>query len=194
MSQSTIQLRMGDSKVYVGNLPDDVRENDIEDLFYKYGRMRHIDIKHGGGRGPPFAFLEFDDPRCVFQFLTLEISACNEIYDPVHYRCCKYSFRDAEDAVKYRDGYSLDGCTLRVEFARGGRGGFRGGFRDGRMGGGGGRGFGGGGGGGGGGGRYGPPSRRSDYRVRITGRLLIFFWILDLELFRCSIIACFVTG
>lgn len=77
------------------------------------------------------------------------------------------SFSDAEDAVKCRDGYNLDGCTIRVEFARGGRGGFRGGggggFRGGRMGGfRGGRDF-------GGGGRYGPPSRRSDYRVKITG-------------------------
>lgn len=58
---------MGDSKVYVGNLPDDIRETDIEDIFYKYGKVRHIDIKNGGGRGggPPFAFLEFDDPRLV---------------------------------------------------------------------------------------------------------------------------------
>lgn len=54
-----------DSKVYVGNLPDDIRENDLEDVFYKYGKVRHIDIKNGGGRGggAPFAFLEFDDPR-----------------------------------------------------------------------------------------------------------------------------------
>ncbi|KAF6041203.1 SRSF1 [Bugula neritina] len=122
---------MGDSKVYVGNLPDDVRSNDLEDIFYKYGRLRNVDIKHGGGRGPPFAFLEFED------------------------------IRDAEDAVKYRDGYNWDGCTLRVEFARGGRGAFRGGFRGGR-GGFRGRDF-------GDRGRYGPPSRRSDYRVKITG-------------------------
>jgi len=54
---------MGDSKVYVGNLPDDVRSNDLEDIFYKYGRLRNVDIKHGGGRGPPFAFLEFEDIR-----------------------------------------------------------------------------------------------------------------------------------
>ena len=27
------------SRVYVGNLPMDVREKDLEDVFYKYGRI-----------------------------------------------------------------------------------------------------------------------------------------------------------
>jgi len=48
--------------VYVGNLPDDVRERDIDDLFGKYGRIRSVDIKMPA-RPPPFAFVEFDDPR-----------------------------------------------------------------------------------------------------------------------------------
>lgn len=69
--------------------------------------------------------------------------------------------RDAEDAVRGRDGYEFDGQRIRVEFPRGGRGG--------RSGGGGG-GFGGGGGGGGGGGYgRGPPPRRSEYRVLVSG-------------------------
>ncbi|CAI5643579.1 unnamed protein product [Oreochromis niloticus] len=61
---------------------------------------------------------------------------------------------DAEDAVYGRDGYDYDGYRLRVEFPRSGRGGGRGG---------------------GGGalgtprGRYGPPSRRSEYRVIVSG-------------------------
>lgn len=50
-----------DSRVYIGNLPPDVRESEIEDLFYKYGRIRSVTLK--GRRGPPFAFVEFDDPR-----------------------------------------------------------------------------------------------------------------------------------
>jgi len=71
-----------------------------------------------------------------------------------------YSFhRDAEDAVKGKDGYEYDGYRIRVEFPRG------------RSGGGGG---GGGGGGSSGRGGYssrgrGPPPRRSDFRVRVTG-------------------------
>ena len=64
-------------------------------------------------------------------------------------------YRDADDAVHARDGYNYDGYTLRVEFPRGaGPGGMRGG---------------GGGGGGRGGGRGGPPSRRSEYRVLVSG-------------------------
>lgn len=52
-----------DCRVYVGNLPADIRQHDLEDLFYKYGRINFIDVKLS--RGAPFAFIEFDDPRYV---------------------------------------------------------------------------------------------------------------------------------
>ncbi|XP_078679944.1 serine/arginine-rich splicing factor 1B-like isoform X2 [Branchiostoma floridae x Branchiostoma belcheri] len=103
-----------DCRIYVGNLPPDIRVKDIEDIFYKYGNIRHIDLKNK--RGPPFAFVEFDDKR------------------------------DAEDAVRGRDGYNYDGYRLRVEFPRGTS---RGGYRGGR--------------------RVGQPSRRSEYRVLVSG-------------------------
>ena len=51
-------------RIYVGNLPDDVRERDVEDIFDKYGKIRAIDIK-AKGRAPAFAFVDFDDPRYV---------------------------------------------------------------------------------------------------------------------------------
>jgi len=76
----------GDCRVYVGNLPPDVRDNEVEDLFYKYGRIRNVTLKTR--RGPPFAFVEFDDPR------------------------------DAADAVHGRNGYNFDGYRLRVEHPR----------------------------------------------------------------------------
>lgn len=50
-----------ETRIYVGNLPPDIRNKDIEDLFYKYGKIQFIDLKNR--RGPPFAFVEFDDPR-----------------------------------------------------------------------------------------------------------------------------------
>ncbi|CAJ0577175.1 unnamed protein product, partial [Mesorhabditis spiculigera] len=110
-----------DCRIYVGNLPADVRERDIEDVFGKYGRIRATDIKNG--RGPAFAFIDFEDAR------------------------------DAEDAVRGRDGYDFDGYRLRVEFPRGvgprGVGGRP--MRD------------------GGSSRGAPPPRRSGYRVKITG-------------------------
>lgn len=56
--------------------------------------------------------------------------------------------RDAEDAVYARDGYDYDGYRLRVEFPKGGGGSFRGGRSGGR----------------------GPPARRSQYRVMVTGQ------------------------
>ncbi|XP_028681241.1 serine/arginine-rich splicing factor 9 [Erpetoichthys calabaricus] len=114
---------MGDGRIYVGNLPADVQERDIEDLFYKYGKIRDIELKNNRG-SIPFAFVRFEDPR------------------------------DAEDAVYGRNGYGYGDCKLRVEYPRssaykfnatmgGGPGGPRG--------------------------RYGPPSRRSEFRVIVTG-------------------------
>ncbi|XP_043601371.1 serine/arginine-rich splicing factor 1B [Bombus pyrosoma] len=119
-------------RIYVGNLPPDIRTKDIQDLFYKFGKVIFVDLKNR--RGPPFAFVEFDDPR------------------------------DAEDAVHARDGYDYDGYRLRVEFPRGG--GPSNNFRGGRGAGDSGR-----------GGRgemnnsrgRGPPARRSQYRVLVTG-------------------------
>lgn len=51
-----------DCRIYVGNLPPDIRIKDVEDVFYKYGTIRDIDLKTRRG-GPPFAFVEFEDPR-----------------------------------------------------------------------------------------------------------------------------------
>ncbi|XP_028777407.1 serine/arginine-rich splicing factor SR34A-like [Neltuma alba] len=108
--------------IYVGNLPSDIRESEIEDLFYKYGRILDIELKIPP-RPPCYCFVEFDNAR------------------------------DAEDAIRGRDGYNFDGCRLRVELAHGGRGpssSDRRGY------------------GGGGGSRFGI-SRHSEYRVIVRG-------------------------
>lgn len=48
-------------RIYVGNLPPDIRTKDIQDLFYKFGKVAFVDLKNR--RGPPFAFVEFEDSR-----------------------------------------------------------------------------------------------------------------------------------
>ncbi|KAF4398853.1 hypothetical protein G4B88_023447, partial [Cannabis sativa] len=119
--------------IYVGNLPSDIREWEIEDLFYKYGRIVDVELKIPP-RPPCYCFVEFE------------------------------SSRDAEDAIRGRDGYNFDGCRLRVELAHGGSG--RGPSSSDRRGG-----YGGGGGssgGGGGTGRFGV-SRHSEFRVIVRG-------------------------
>ncbi|KAK9724904.1 hypothetical protein RND81_05G107200 [Saponaria officinalis] len=106
--------------IYVGNLPADVKEYEIEDLFYKYGRILDIELKLPP-RPPCFCFVEFE------------------------------SSRDADDAVRGRDGYNFDGCRLRVELAHGGRGSSSAGERRRES-----------------AGRYGP-SRRTEFRVIVRG-------------------------
>eukprot|EP00039_Didymoeca_costata_P004324 m.72657 g.72657 ORF g.72657 m.72657 type:complete len:191 (+) comp12344_c0_seq2:108-680(+) len=51
--------RGGGCRIYIGNLPEDIREREIEDLLDKYGRIRDLTLKAGRG----FAFAEFDDAR-----------------------------------------------------------------------------------------------------------------------------------
>lgn len=65
--------------------------------------------------------------------------------------------RDADDAVYGRNGYDYGNTKLRVEYPRANTG------KPGPMGGNAG-------GGGGGRGRFGPPTRRSEFRVMVSGR------------------------
>ncbi|CAN1251096.1 Serine/arginine-rich splicing factor SR34A [Linum perenne] len=114
--------------IYCGNLPADIRESEVEDLFHKYGRILDIELKIPP-RPPCYCFVEFENSR------------------------------DAEDAIRGRDGYNFDGCRLRVELAHGGRAPSSSDRRSG---------YGGGGGGGGGRGQHGT-SRHSEYRVIVRG-------------------------
>jgi len=50
--------------VYVGNLTDEVRERDLGEMFDKYGKIIHIEIKVPP-RPPNFAFIEYGDWRYV---------------------------------------------------------------------------------------------------------------------------------
>ena len=74
---------MASSVVFVGNLPNDVRDSELHDIFKRYGRIRNVDIKWPP-KPPPFAFVEYDDPR------------------------------DAEDAVRNEDQKSFAGARMRV--------------------------------------------------------------------------------
>lgn len=44
-------------RIYVGRLSYRTRERDLEDMFSKYGKINHCDLKQG------YAFVEFDDER-----------------------------------------------------------------------------------------------------------------------------------
>ena len=49
-------------RIYVGNLPMDIKESEIDDIFYKFGKITNIEIKRPV-RPPAFAFVTFDDDR-----------------------------------------------------------------------------------------------------------------------------------
>ena len=55
------------TRIYVGNLPDDIRANELEEIFGRYGRISDIEIKiPKTGKAPAFAFLQYDDPRYMY--------------------------------------------------------------------------------------------------------------------------------
>jgi len=80
-------------KIYVGGLPMETTEDDIHDLFDKYGRLEEVVLRTNLPRPPAFAFITFE------------------------------SSRDAEDAVAGRNDYMFNGSRLRCEFSKAERGG-----------------------------------------------------------------------
>lgn len=50
-----------EGRIFVGNLPCDVKARELEDLFIKYGKIVGIDIKYRSRTA--FAFVKFEDPR-----------------------------------------------------------------------------------------------------------------------------------
>lgn len=60
MSRGNIRDAPLDCKVYVGDLPKDATERELEEAFSYYGKLRNVWV----ARNPPgFAFVEFEDAR-----------------------------------------------------------------------------------------------------------------------------------
>ena len=60
MSRGYSNGRDNDCKVYVGDLPNDARKEELEKAFSRYGGLRSVWV----ARNPPgFAFIEFEDSR-----------------------------------------------------------------------------------------------------------------------------------
>ena len=51
------------SRVYIGNLPTDAEDRELEDICEKYGKLRSLDMKGGRDGAPKFAFADYEDPR-----------------------------------------------------------------------------------------------------------------------------------
>ncbi|KAL3651264.1 Serine/arginine-rich splicing factor sr34a [Castilleja foliolosa] len=126
--------------IYVGNLPADIRESEIEDVFYKYGRILDIELKIPP-RPPCYCFVEFESSR--------------DAEDAIRGRD-SYNFDGCRLRVELAHGGrgSSSSSDRRDRYGSGGGGGGGGG--------------GGSGGSGSGGGRFGA-SRHSEYRVIVRG-------------------------
>lgn len=57
----------GPARVYVGELPEDIRQDELTTVFRKYGRIMNVSVKppRPGAHGRAFAFIEYDHPRAA---------------------------------------------------------------------------------------------------------------------------------
>ncbi|CAG8590765.1 5928_t:CDS:2 [Paraglomus occultum] len=80
--------RRDSTTLYVGNLPYNFREQDVADMFERYGRLRKVTVQidHYTGRNKGFAFVEFEDRR------------------------------DAEDAFDKYNGFTVEGRRLKLDW------------------------------------------------------------------------------
>ncbi len=79
-----------DTRLYVGNLPFNVSEEDLRNLFSQAGEIKdiHLVTDRGTNRSRGFAFVEFTNGA------------------------------DAEKAIQMFEGYEMDGRRLTVNVAR----------------------------------------------------------------------------
>ncbi|SJK85915.1 RNA recognition motif. (a.k.a. RRM RBD or RNP domain) [Babesia microti strain RI] len=82
-------MRNTNACIYVANLPPDITEHELDDKFYKFGRIRQITIKQSRRRDDEcYAYIEFDSSSSV------------------------------DDAIKYRDGYKFGRYRIFVDILR----------------------------------------------------------------------------
>ncbi|ETN18969.1 hypothetical protein PPTG_04404 [Phytophthora nicotianae INRA-310] len=102
------------ARVFVGNLPEDVRERELSDKFERFGRLTSVRIKFPA-RPPPFAFLVRQSLAIIF-FSLLPLINCN------NFICHMQTFeneQDASDAVRSMNNSTFSGSRIRVEMSRG---------------------------------------------------------------------------
>ena len=84
----TDEDRRNSTTLYVGKLPYSFREPDVAQLFERFGRLRKVTVQLDPytGKNKGFAFVEFEDRR------------------------------DAEDAFDKYDGFTVEGCRLKLDW------------------------------------------------------------------------------
>ncbi|XP_019095298.1 PREDICTED: LOW QUALITY PROTEIN: serine/arginine-rich splicing factor SR30 [Camelina sativa] len=167
-SGSRAPSRRSDFRVLVTGLPPSASWQDLKDHMRKAGDVCFSEVfRDRGGMSGVVDYSNYDDMKYAVSCISFQrkcsqhIVAVRTIVDidlKIPPRPPGYAFvefedpRDADDAIYGRDGYDFAGCRLRVEIAHGGRRGsssvdrYSSSYSGSRA-----------------------PSRRSDFRVLVTG-------------------------
>ncbi|KAJ3217125.1 hypothetical protein HDU67_008502 [Dinochytrium kinnereticum] len=84
--------------LFIGRLPSDVRNSDLEDVFSKYGRVSRLDIKRGASVRIMACPLQTGHSHDVNIFFPNQFNFAFVEFDDK---------RDAEDAMKATDGMTV---------------------------------------------------------------------------------------
>lgn len=67
------------SRLYIGNLPMDMKEKDLEDIFYKFGKITDMQLKMPE-RPPAFGFVTFEDSRDAEEAVKARCARQRQVY------------------------------------------------------------------------------------------------------------------
>lgn len=84
MNSKKGSLSYGDEmQVFVGNLPQDISEEELKKFFSKYGSIADVRINRtnqkSAGRTPNYGFVTFDDPKIVKTILSQKVSVSSQL-------------------------------------------------------------------------------------------------------------------
>jgi RNA recognition motif-containing protein len=100
-------------RLFVGNLPDGVTENEIRPLFNKFGRIDTLEIKTKKGVDgdvvSTFAFVDFSTSDA-------KLSKCKSLM--IHIRQFKYNFNFVTAGLEKLNGSQVKNSQIRVQVAK----------------------------------------------------------------------------
>lgn len=99
-------------KVFVGQLPLDIKEDEIEIIFRTYGQVKHVSIADGKGGGTKIAFVEYanlDQCRTAMSSLDENYKFRRDAERPIKVSWAKFAPRKGDKGDKGGKGGKGDG-------------------------------------------------------------------------------------
>lgn len=111
-----------DQQVFVGNLPQDITEDELKTFFSSFGtildvRINRTNQKSGAGRTPNYGFVTFDNPNVVKKILNQKVSCFNHVFHVILTSCLFLSQYTSKiiDSMLRKNDHREDRLDLLIE-------------------------------------------------------------------------------